>query len=80
MTTEILGKSADETRSLKDAFIALLTSDAVSDKTRSAVGKLKFFEGVKQFPIRVKCATLIWRALEEALKETPAPSTQISTE
>ena len=32
------------------------------------LGRLKIFEGVKKFPVRVKCAMLIWRALEDAMK------------
>lgn len=68
MTTAVEGKSLADVTKIKDAFIELLTKDAPSDAARQAVGRLKLFEGVRQFPIRVKCATLIWRALEEALK------------
>lgn len=69
MTTAIEGKTLKEAQALKDHFIRLLTESAPGEEARQGVGKLKFFEGVKQFPIRVKCATLSWRALEEALKE-----------
>ena len=62
------GKTLGEVVRLKDAFIELLTQQAPSEAARQTVGRLKFFEGVRQFPVRVKCATLIWRALEEALK------------
>ena len=68
MTAMIEGKSAREARALKDNFIHVLTDNTVSDDRRSQVGRLKIFEGVKQFPIRVKCATLIWHALEDALE------------
>ena len=69
MLTELVeGKNAQESLDLKNAFLELLMQDKVSDAARSKVGKLKIFEGVKQFPIRVKCATLIWHALEDALK------------
>lgn len=81
MTLEISGKNTEEITRLKDSFIELLTQETVSDKTRKALGKLKIFEGVKKFPVRVKCATLIWRALEEALKgSTDQKETSVSTE
>ena len=42
----------------------------VTDKDAKSldIGKLAVFEGVKDFPVRVKCATLVWRALESALE------------
>ena len=68
MTQAVEGKSEKDAEMLKDHFIGLLTEEAAAPQHREGVGKLKFFEGVKNFPIRVKCATLAWRALEEALK------------
>ena len=68
MTQAVQGKSAKEASALKDHFIGLLTDPSPDGKHREGVGKLKFFEGVRNFPIRVKCATLAWRALEEAMK------------
>ena len=38
------------------------------DPNKEQLGKLKVFEGVRQYPARVKCATLVWRALESALE------------
>ena len=77
MTQAIEGKSNQEARNLAGHFIHLLTDSSVAPEHREGVGKLKFFEGVKNFPIRVKCATLAWRALEEALKGN---NKEISTE
>ena len=68
MTAAVQGKSDKDAGKLAQHFVHLLTDNEVSAKHREGVGKLKFFEGVKNFPIRVKCATLAWRALEEALK------------
>lgn len=75
MTQAVEGRSADEAGQLKDHFIGLLTEP--SEAHRAGVGRLKFFEGVRNFPVRVKCATLAWRALEEALKGNDK---QVSTE
>jgi nitrogen fixation protein NifU and related proteins len=68
MTQAVEGKTDKEAGKLAGHFIHLLTDSATQAADREQVGKLKFFEGVKNFPIRVKCATLAWRALEEALK------------
>ena len=80
MTASVTGKSIEEITALKDSFIHLLTDKTVTQKDTEKVGKLKIFEGVRQFPIRVKCATLIWRALEEALKNTKERKKEITTE
>ena len=77
MTSAVEGKTEKEAGVLAGHFIHLLTDNTVADEDRDGVGKLKFFEGVKNFPIRVKCATLAWRALEEALKGS---AKEISTE
>ena len=69
MTTMIEGKSLKEAEALQKNFIHLVTDAKTSENTRSSVGRLKIFEGVKQFPVRVKCATLIWQTLADALKD-----------
>jgi nitrogen fixation NifU-like protein len=80
MTEAVQGKPVAEAAKLKDAFLELLTKDAVSDASRKAAGKLKFFEGVKNFPVRVKCATLAWHALADALKDETHRNKEVSTE
>ncbi len=68
LTTFIKGKTVDEANILEDDFIKFMIQDTnAHQKTR--VGRLSIFEGVKEFPVRVKCATLIWRTLEDALKD-----------
>ena len=39
------------------------------------LGKLEALEGVREFPSRVKCATLAWHALDRALKQSESPAT-----
>ena len=80
MTTVMEGKNTEEAGKIKDAFLHLLTQNTVSAQEREKVGRLKIFEGVKQYPIRVKCATLAWRALEEALKENTQKQEKVTTE
>jgi len=69
LTTLAKGKAVQTIMNLKDSFINLLTKD-VADDQKKDLGKLLMYEGVKQYPIRIKCATLIWHALDDALKST----------
>jgi nitrogen fixation protein NifU and related proteins len=64
MTQILRGKTINEVMKIKDQFIDLVTKD---ESEKDLLGKLIVFEGVKQYPIRVKCAALVWRALEDAL-------------
>ncbi len=72
MTTLIKDKSVAEAAKLKDYFLDFMTKEPVPSEAKSGVGKLSLFEGVKEFPVRVKCATLIWHALQDALKDIPS--------
>lgn len=74
MTAKIKGKTLREARGIKDQFLDLVTRDAaaVTAETEALLGSLNIFAGVKKYPIRVKCATLVWRALEEALNQAEA--------
>lgn len=75
MTELVLGKTVQEALLVKDAFLTLLMQEGVG-ADRGLLGKLMVFEGVKKYPIRVKCATLIWRALEAALDGVVEVSTE----
>ncbi len=68
MLTEVLkGKNIAEVREILDEFLEMLTTgEKVPDP--EGLGKLAVFGGVKDFPARVKCATLPWRALESILE------------
>lgn len=72
MTSFVKGKTLEEAENLKEAFLELLTKDPTPQEAREKVGRLILFEGVKEFPVRVKCATLIWHALADALKDAGA--------
>tara|TARA_B100000427_G_scaffold287176_1_gene261615 strand:+ start:1333 stop:1779 length:447 start_codon:yes stop_codon:yes gene_type:complete len=64
MTETLIGKKIEDVLNIKDDFLDLVTED---DVKKDNLGKLIVFEGVKKFPVRVKCAALVWRALEDAL-------------
>lgn len=77
MTEAVVGKKIEEAQKLFDAIRALLTTDIVS--TELNVGKLQVLTGVKEYPSRVKCATLAWHTLQAALKhDTKIISTETS--
>lgn len=65
MTTAVKGKSRDEAERLFEGFHAMVTGDGVVDPEK--LGKLQVFRGVREFPARVKCASLAWHTLHAAL-------------
>ncbi len=69
MMTEVLkGKSEKDVEALFDAFHDLATGkDVAADAER--LGKLAVFAGVRDYPVRVKCATLAWHTMRAALAE-----------
>jgi len=66
MTSALKGKSAGEAEELFQRFHRLVTTDEESDA--AALGKLAVFSGVREFPARVKCASLAWHTLRAALQ------------
>jgi nitrogen fixation NifU-like protein len=72
MTDAIKGKSIEECHQLFGYF-----HDMIMDKSdlENVPLKLKVLAGVKTFPARVKCATLAWHTLENALKQVHVPAT-----
>ena len=75
MTEAVKGKDRAAIRALFDKVHALLTrADAAPD---GALGKLAALSGVREFPVRVKCASLCWHTLNAALEHGAAT---ISTE
>lgn len=78
MTEAIKGKTLAEAESLFEGFHELLTGDpSVRGEAPAELGKLAVFEGVREFPVRVKCATLAWHTLHAALA---GDAEQVSTE
>jgi nitrogen fixation protein NifU and related proteins len=75
LLTEVLrGKTEAEVDRLFHGFHDLVTRDAAPSDD---LGKLQVFAGVREFPARVKCATLSWHTLQAALNKHAEP---VSTE
>ena len=68
MTEALKGSSAAEAWQLFERFQDLVTADPEEAVDTSGVGKLAVFAGVREFPMRVKCATLAWHAMNAALE------------
>ena len=68
MTEAVKGKTVDEVRRLSDGVREMLTG--VAGEQGVELGKLLVFEGVREYPVRVKCATLPWHTLNAAINET----------
>jgi nitrogen fixation protein NifU and related proteins len=67
MTEIIKGKTEAEAESLFKAFHEMTTGKS-EDIQLAAIGKLAVLAGVREYPARVKCATLAWHTLDAALK------------
>ena len=75
MTEALKGRTLDEAQALFDAFQGMVTSALGSELP--ALGKLAALAGVREFPARVKCASLAWHTVRAALE---GASGAVSTE
>lgn len=67
MTEALQGKTTAEAEATADEFHKLVTAPMEAGVDDSNLGKLAIFAGVREFPVRVKCATLAWHTLRSAL-------------
>jgi nitrogen fixation NifU-like protein len=72
MTEVLKGRSESEAAALFADFHTLLTGEP---KASAALGKLEVLAGVREFPSRIKCATLAWHTLHAALHAENRPVT-----
>jgi nitrogen fixation NifU-like protein len=78
MTEAVKGKTRSEALQLFDRVHQLLTDDAAR---ADELGKLAALSGVREYPARVKCASLCWHTLASALRSTdPRHLPAVSTE
>lgn len=66
MTDAVIGKSLAEAEQLAEDFSQLVQGNEVSDEEK--LGDAAMLGGVAKFPARIKCATLAWKALEQAVE------------
>ena len=78
MTDALKGKTLEQAKALYGLFHDVLTSATAEEPAGiDELGKLGVFSGVREFPIRVKCATLPWHTMQAAVEKA---ATQVSTE
>lgn len=78
LTETVIGMSSDVALDFFEALVSRLsgrTEDAGKPSKDIELGKLTALEGVKDFPSRVKCATLAWHALNSAIRGKSEPAT-----
>ena len=76
MTEAVKGRRLAEVERLFEGFHRVLTSDARAPVDASQLGKLGVLAGVREFPMRVKCAPLAWHTRRAALEGGGAATTE----
>ncbi len=76
MTQAVKGKTKAEAEALFNEFHRMATGELDEEAEDNHLGKLTIFAGVRDFPARVKCATLSWHTMHAALNEQEAASTE----
>lgn len=76
MTQAVKGKSKEQAEELFKEFHSMVTSELEEDEEESGLGNLRIFAGVRDFPVRVKCATLPWHTMHAALNNEELVSTE----
>lgn len=71
MTETVKGRTLSDVQTLIEQFHTLLTSETGAGSPLVELGKLAVFAGVREFPIRVKCATLPWHTCRAAIENKP---------
>jgi nitrogen fixation NifU-like protein len=67
MTESLKGKSRTEAEALFERFHDLITGQTNAPANAPPLGKLEVFSGVREYPVRIKCATLPWHTMRSAL-------------
>jgi len=74
MTDSVKGRPVAEVQDLFRRFHTMVTTPP--DQVVEDMGKLSALAGVREFPVRVKCASLAWHTLKAALERDPIASTE----
>jgi nitrogen fixation NifU-like protein len=75
MTQVVKGKTRQEAERLFAEFHKMVTGD-LDESVPNQLGNLEIFAGVREFPVRVKCATLAWHTMQAALNNEAMVSTE----
>jgi nitrogen fixation NifU-like protein len=76
MTQAVKGKNREQIEELFKEFHSMVTGELDEENDENNLGNLKIFAGVRDFPVRVKCATLPWHTMHAALNNQDHASTE----
>jgi nitrogen fixation NifU-like protein len=76
MTQSLKGKSKQEAETLFHEFHGMVMGEFDEEGTPNGLGRLTIFSGVRDFPARVKCASLAWHTMRAALHGEEKVSTE----
>lgn len=76
MTQAVKGKTKDEVEILFNEFHRMAMGELNEESEENHLGKLKIFAGVRDYPARVKCATLSWHTMHAALEGEDTATTE----
>jgi len=74
MTENLKGKNVSEFHDIFQAFHHMATADMDDEPDEEVLGKLAVLAGVKEFPSRIKCATLCWHTVKSAIEGKAQPA------
>ncbi|MGI9220232.1 MAG: Fe-S cluster assembly sulfur transfer protein SufU [Woeseiaceae bacterium] len=77
LTESVIGMPRNDALALFKTVTERLTKDSSESTTTVDIGKIRALDGVREFPARIKCATLAWHALHSAMLDQAKP---VSTE
>jgi nitrogen fixation NifU-like protein len=70
MTTLVTGKTIAQAKTLFDEFHRIVTADMSEKIDTLEIGKMAVFCGVREFPARIKCASLAWHTMISAIENS----------
>lgn len=76
MTAELKGKTVEEAEKIFHRFHDMITGKLTDQEEIDSLGKLSVFQGVMDFPVRVKCASLAWHTMHAALHSETVVTTE----
>ncbi|HZI18429.1 MAG TPA: SUF system NifU family Fe-S cluster assembly protein [Pyrinomonadaceae bacterium] len=76
MTQAVRGKTRGEAQILFNEFHRMVTGELDEEAEPNNLGRLKIFSGVRDYPARVKCASLSWHTLRAALEGADTTTTE----
>jgi len=74
MTEAVIGKTAEEADRMFLQFQQMVMGESDINGAEEELGKLAVFAGVRDYPARVKCATLAWHTVHSALTGSDEPA------